>query len=49
MEYILLYVGIVLSVMIVVVLWGKFDPEIKAQNDKYEKSLKDKSDRTMVC
>ena len=45
MEYILLYVGIVLTVMIVVVLWGKFDPEIKAQNDKYEKSLKDKSDR----
>ena len=49
MELILLFGGVVFMVALVAFIWGKFDPEIKAQNDKYEKSLKDndrdKSDR----
>ena len=38
---ILLFGGVVLMVAIIAFIWGRIDPKVKAQNTKYEKSLKD--------
>lgn len=39
MEYVLIYIGVIVAVIIVAILWGKFDPKIKAANARYEKKL----------
>ena len=39
MVYLLLFVGLVFSISIGAFLWGKLDPEVKAANAEYEKSL----------
>ena len=41
MELILLFGGVVFMVAIIAFIWGRIDPKVKAQNTKYEKSLKD--------
>ena len=43
MVYLLLFVGLVFSISIGAFLWGKLDPEVKAANAEYEKSLEGKS------
>ena len=43
MIYILIYIGVFVALIIVLTLWGKFDPKVKAENAKYEKSLEGKS------
>ena len=43
MIYILIYIGVFVALIIVLTLWGKFDPKVKVENAKYEKSLEGKS------
>ena len=43
MIYILIYIGVFVALIIVLTLWGKFDPKVKSENAKYEKSLEGKS------
>jgi|TARA_B100000795_G_scaffold78028_1_gene55730 hypothetical protein len=50
MVYLLLLFGLVFSVAIGAFLWGRFDPEVKAVNTKYEESLANKTrhDQKMI-